>query len=66
MAVPSIPPAPLGGVPPLQKTKTWVFIVAGILVLCCACFGIVGLLIAFGPDVLQELGLTAVLPLLFA
>ena len=56
MAVPSIPPAPLGGVPPLQKTRTWVFIVAAILVLCCACFGIVGLLIAFGPDVLQELG----------
>jgi hypothetical protein len=50
----------------MQKTRTWIFIVAGVVVLCCACFGMAGLLIAFGPDVLHELGLAVVLPFLFA
>ena len=58
---PSVPPA---GVPPLQKTNPWVFIIAAIVVLCCACTGITGLLIAFGPEVMHELGLVAVLPLI--
>jgi hypothetical protein len=35
-----------------------------VVVVCCSCFGAIGLLIAFGPEVLHELGLYALLPVL--
>jgi hypothetical protein len=47
-----------------QKTNPWIIVVAVIVVVCCSCFGMIGLLIAFGPDVLHELGLYTLLPLL--
>ncbi len=51
-------PPPSGSPPPVQPTNPWIFIIAVAVVLCCACFGILGLLIAFGPDILRELGVT--------
>ncbi len=58
---PASPVAP----PPIQKTNPWIIIIAVAVVLCCACFGILGLLIAFGPELLHELGMAG-LPLLHA
>ena len=46
------PPAP-------AKTNPWVIAAAVAVVLCCGCFGVVGLLLAFGGDILEELGLAA-------
>jgi hypothetical protein len=51
------------GIPALQKTNPWIIIIAVAVVVCCACFGVTGLLIAFGPEILHELGLAAVLHL---
>jgi hypothetical protein len=53
------PPAP-------QKTNPWIIVILVIVVLCCGCFGVIGLLIAFGEPVLHELGLTSFLPSLMA
>ncbi len=58
------PPVPPAGVPPIQKTNPWVFIIAAIVVVCCLCVGTVGLLIAFGPEILHELGVAARLSML--
>ncbi len=49
--------------PPIQKTNPWIIIIAVAVVICCACFGILGLLIAFGPEIMNELGITGI-PLL--
>ena len=49
-------PGPPPVAPALQKTNPWIIIVAVAVVVCCACFGIVGLMIAFGPEILHELG----------
>jgi len=51
------PPAP-------QKTNSWIIIIAVVVVVCCGCFGMIGLLIAFGPEVLHELGFSSLLPVL--
>ena len=40
------PPAP-------GKAKPWVIAVVVIVVLCCLCFGSIGLLLAFGEDLLS-------------
>jgi len=50
--------------PTPQKTNPWIIIVAVAVVVCCGCFGVIGLLLAFGPEVLHELGLALGLPLL--
>jgi len=52
--VTGIPPAPL---PPAKKNNTWLIVLVVILVLCCCCVGAIGLIIAFGPDILNELGI---------
>jgi hypothetical protein len=54
-----LPPAPAS-----QKTQPWIIVVVVLVLLCCGCFGAIGLLIAFVPDILHELGLTSWLPLL--
>ena len=36
---------------------TWVIVLIIVLVSCCCLFGLVGLVIAFGGPLLQELGL---------
>ena len=49
--------------PPIQKTNPWIYIIAAVVVLCCCCAGMIGLLIAFGPDILHELGIATSLVL---
>jgi hypothetical protein len=56
------PPAP----PQPSKLPTWVIILVVVLVLCCCLFGAIGLLLAFGEDLLYELGLYTLLPVLAA
>jgi hypothetical protein len=56
----SIPPP--AGSP--QKTNPWIIAIVVIVLVCCGCFGVVGLLIGFGPGILQALGLSAALPVL--
>ena len=48
--------APLPPAQP-QKTQPWVIAILVIVFLCCCCAGAVGLLIAFGEPVLNELGI---------
>ena len=55
-----IPPLP----PPSRKNNTWLIVLAVIVVLCCCCVGAIGLLIAFGPDILNELGIYILVPAL--
>lgn len=47
-----------------QRTNLWIIVIAVVVVVCCGCFGVVGLLLAFGPDILHELGLYSLLPIL--
>ncbi len=56
---PPLPALQPTGTPAIQKTNPWIIIIAVAVVLCCACFGVIGLLIAFGPEILHELGVAA-------
>ncbi len=55
----SLPPSPAP-----QKTNPWIIIIAVAVVICCGCFGVTGLLLAFGPEIMHELGLISLLPFL--
>ena len=57
-----IPPLP----PPSRKNNTWLIVLVAILVLCCCCVGAIGLIIAFGPDILNEFGIYVLAPTLAA
>jgi hypothetical protein len=46
----------------LKKTNPWIIIIAVIVVVCCGCFGILGLILAFVPW--QQLNLSSWLPAL--
>jgi hypothetical protein len=59
--VTGIPAAPF---PPAKKNNTWLIVLVVILVLCCCCVGAIGLIIAFGPDILNELGIYVLVPAL--
>jgi hypothetical protein len=48
---PSLPPTPP------KKTNPWLIVGGVLLVLCCACFGSLGLILAFGQDLLNAFGL---------
>ena len=51
--------------PAPQKTNPWIIAIAILVLVCCLCVGLVGLLIAFGDPILHELGLTSfTLPIL--
>ncbi|MBU2609848.1 MAG: hypothetical protein KJ606_02710 [Chloroflexi bacterium] len=53
--------------PPPKKSNTGLIIaIVVIVVLCCCCLGLIGLTISFGPDILQELGITFFSPALAA
>ncbi|HTX91352.1 MAG TPA: hypothetical protein VMC09_09050 [Anaerolineales bacterium] len=59
-----IPPLPS---PAPQKTNPWIIVIAILVVVCCGCFGAVGLLLAFGKPILDELGLSFhLIPIFFA
>ncbi len=48
-----------------KKTSPWVIAILVIVVVCCGCFGVTGLLFAFfGDQILQALGISALLPVL--
>jgi len=57
--IPIAPPPP-----PTKKSNTWLIVLVAILVVCCCCVGVIGLLIAFGPDILNELGIYVLVPAL--
>lgn len=44
---------------PAHPSKPNLWLIAGVVVvvLCCACFGALGLILAFGEDLLNALGL---------
>ncbi len=54
------PPSPA----PPSKTNPWIIIVVVAVVVCGGCFGVAGLLLAFGPEILHELGLISLVPIL--
>lgn len=48
-----------------KKTNPWIIAIVVIVVVCCGCFGVVGLIFGFfGDQILQALGLYALLPVL--
>ncbi len=47
---PDLPP------PGPTKPKTWVIVLVIFVVLCCCLFGVIGLAIAFGPEILNSFG----------
>jgi len=49
-------PAPSHAAQP-SKPETWVIILVVVFVLCCCMVGVTGLIIAFGPEILGELGI---------
>lgn len=57
--IPIAPPPP-----PSKKSNAWLIALVVILVLCCCCVGAIGLIIAFGPDILDELGIYVLAPAL--
>ena len=50
--------------PPAKKSNTWLIAIVIVVVVCCFCFGLIGLLIGFGPDILNELGIYVLTPAL--
>lgn len=52
--------------PQPKKLEPWVIVVVVFVVICCFCFGAIGMLLAFGGPILTEFGLNAILPLLMA
>ncbi len=55
---------PLQPPAPPKKKNPWLIALVAILVLCCCCVGAIGLIIAFGPDILNELGIYVLAPAL--
>ncbi len=58
-----IPPADPASTPKIQP---WIIVVVVVVLACCFCIGLFGILFAFMPDFLHELGLDLLLPLLKA
>jgi hypothetical protein len=52
----AFPPAPAP-----KKTHPWIIVIVMLVILCCFCVGAIGLLLAFGGPILNELGLIHVL-----
>ncbi len=57
-------PQPEQSSPP--KVNPWIIVVVVVVLVCCFCIGLCGILFAFMPDILHELGLDLLLPLLKA
>jgi hypothetical protein len=58
---PSVVPPPA---PQPSKLPAWAIVLIVFVVLCCCSIGAIGLILAFGGGILQELGLYTLLPLL--
>jgi hypothetical protein len=53
--------APASAPPGPAQLQPWAIVVIVLVVAGCACFGVLGLLLAFGDPILQQLGLTSLL-----
>jgi hypothetical protein len=60
--MPGFPVPPPATIP--KKTNPWIIAILVLVVLCCGCFGVVGLLVGFWEPIRQELGLSALAPIL--
>jgi hypothetical protein len=47
-----------------KKTNPWIIAILVVVVVCCGCFGVVGLLIGFWDPIQQAFGLTTLMPIL--
>jgi len=54
---------PLPSPAPPDRMSPWLIVVLVVVLSCCLCIGLCGLLGAFGPSILHELGLDVLLPL---
>lgn len=57
----AVPPAPASQP---SKFPVWAIVLIVVVVLCCCCVGVLGLILAFGPNITNELGLYTLLPVL--
>lgn len=55
----SLPPPALP-----NRPNPWLIALLVIVGMCCLCVGALGLMLAFGPDFLHELGFSSLLPIL--
>jgi hypothetical protein len=58
------PPPQVEGAP--KKISPWIVAVLVIVLVCCTCFGVAGLLIGFWDPIRQAFGLSTLLPILTA
>ena len=51
-------------IPSPKGTFPWIIVIVVIFAIFCFCVGAIGLIIAFGPDILNELGIYVLVPAL--
>jgi hypothetical protein len=54
-------PLPPPAVEPI-KTNPWIIAIVVLVVICCGCFGVLGLIFGFWDPIQQTLGLSSSLP----
>jgi hypothetical protein len=47
-----------------KKTNPWIIVILVIVLICCGCFGVVGLLVGFWDPIRQAFGFSSLLPVL--
>ena len=47
-----------------KKANPWIIAIVALVVGCCACFGVVGLVFGFWDPIVQAFGLQVLLPLM--
>ena len=47
-----------------KKANPWIIAIVVIVIVCCGCFGVVGLLFGFWDPIRQAFGMSALLPVL--
>jgi hypothetical protein len=63
MTEPAGPPLPPPEAVP-KKINPWIITVLVIVLVCCACFGVVGLLVGFWDPIRQAFGPSSLLPVM--
>jgi hypothetical protein len=58
----STPLQPPGEAP--KKTNPWIIAILVTVLVCCCCFGVVGLLVGFWDPIRQAFGFSSLLPML--
>ena len=56
-------PLPPQGAAP-KKTNPWIIVILVTVLVCCGCFGVVGLLVGFWDPIRQAFGFSSLLPAL--